>query len=162
MNVIAKGIFSALPSDTAAKIKFVSGSNYPQLGVKDLISHVDYADINNNLIEQKKKKDSEEEKKRAKLPIEEYIAREHLPDFLGGTCRVNYRIAPRGAMSAMKIGQTRFNLDEAKIKQLMKPFQKTVDQAHKTLAEFREAKFNFEFDYSDLNTEIGKYKLMFN
>lgn len=106
--------------------------------------------------------ESEEEKKRVKLPIEEYIDICNLPDFLGGTCRVNYRIAPKGSMTAMKIGQTRFNLDEAKIKQLMKPFQKTVDAAHKTLAEFRNANFQFEFDYDNIIQELEKYTLFFS
>ena len=161
LNVIAKGIFAALPSDTAAKIKFVSGSNYRQLTVKEYISTFDLVDVNNNFTENRKKMESEEEKKRVKLPIEEYIDICNLPDFLGGTCRVNYRIAPKGSMTAMKIGQTRFNLDEAKIKQLMKPFQKTVDSAHKTLVEFRAANFKFEFDYNDLNQELEKYSLFF-
>lgn len=58
----------------------------------------------------------------------------------------------------MKIGLTRFNLTEEKIKQLMKPFLKHVEAAHKTLEEFREANFNFEFEYDDLEKEFDKYQ----
>lgn len=119
--------------------------------------------MNNNDIKKiMHKEEDQKDKKRSKLAIEEYIDINNLPDFLGGRCKINYRIAPKGSLNAMKIGQTRFNLDEAKIKQLMKPFQKTVDAAQKILDEFREANFNFEFDYEKLGDELEKYKLMFS
>lgn len=163
MNFIAKGIFAALPSDTAEKIKFVSGSSHRLLKVDEMISTFDFKDLNNNTIKKLKESVSEEEEaKRVKLPIEEFIDINNLPDFLGGRCRINYKISPRGAQSAWKIGKARFDLSDQKIKSLMKPFQKEIDAAHKTLDEFRKADFKFEFEYDLLNTELEKYNTVFN
>ena len=51
----------------------------------------------------------------------EYISPENVPDFMGGSCTINYRRIPKGAKTFYELGKD-LNLDEKEINNFLKPY----------------------------------------
>lgn len=56
----------------------------------------------------------------------EVIPSEKIPDFLGGTATMNYRVIPRGAKSCVQLGHEIFGMDEAEVTKMLKPSLKHI------------------------------------
>lgn len=73
--------------------------------------------------------------------IETFIARENLPDYLGGLCKINYRKVPAGSKPATEVCH-RFDLtpkQALKIKELFKEYINEDDDQDQTQAEDEQA-----------------------
>ncbi|XP_015789871.1 motile sperm domain-containing protein 2 [Tetranychus urticae] len=57
-----------------------------------------------------------------KKELNELIDESNLPDWLGGTCTVNYRRVPKGAISCYEMAEKEFNMTKADVDKLIKPF----------------------------------------
>ncbi|OTF73059.1 hypothetical protein BLA29_006704 [Euroglyphus maynei] len=60
--------------------------------------------------------------------IFDYIDRENLPMYLGGTCRINYHHVPKSCRTSMELGQERGKTLK-EINKIMKQFQPLLDEA---------------------------------
>lgn len=78
--------------------------------------------------------------------IFEYIAKENVPDFLGGTCRRNYRQVPQGSRPVEKLVEE-FGYSEEDVKRIMPKYQDLLDKADEMLA-------NNEYDDVDQFPDI--------
>lgn len=157
LNLIVKNIVAALPSDTSRKVKFVTGSNYNELPLEQVSSNFGsktITDLNNNNSEPSSKETNEN---RNKLPLEEFIARENLPDFLGGTATLNYRIVPKNAISLRKVSETHFNYDPEKTTKILQPLKKVIADANNANDLFKKTKFEFEFDLEHITEAYAKH-----
>jgi hypothetical protein len=193
LNIVAKTVMSALPSDTVAKIKFVSGQTLPDAEPEQIVRYS--IDINQNRRQERpiagsattnKDGDAQSEtgsskssrssaesllddaevhlsdkqmvKKLQNSGLFEFIERQNLPDFLGGTADVNYRVSPMNAIPASQVLKKRFNYNDAQIAKTLKPFQKIIDQSTKVYETFRKANFAFEWSSVDEFLEMSHHK----
>lgn len=156
LNLIVKNIVAALPSDTSRKVKFVTGSAHSELPLDKVTSNFSktVTDLNNNASESTE----ESEKNPAKpLPLEEFIARENLPSFLGGTATLNYRLAPRNAILFPKVCEVLFNYDKEKTEKILMPLKKVITDANTSYELFKKQKFEFEFDLENITTAYAQH-----
>ena len=152
-NLVVRNIVAALPSDTSKKLKFISGFHHEELSLNKVTSNfTKITDLNNN-----KLKKQQEAETRTRLAIEEFIDRDNLPSFLGGTATLNYRIVPKNSISMHKFYSSTFNLSEKETDKLLKPFQKVIDDSQTTFKTFKEQNFEFEFNLDDISKEYAKH-----
>lgn len=154
LNMIVKNIVAALPSDTSRKVKFVTGSSHSELPLERVTSNFakTVVDLNNN-----SESTEAANKNQDKLPLEEFIAKENLPDFLGGTATLNYRIAPRDALPIRKTSEVLFNYDTEKTNKILQPLKKVLTDANASYDLFKKLDFEFEFDLENMTTAYAKH-----
>jgi hypothetical protein len=56
------------------------------------------------------------------------IPAEHLPDFLGGTAKQDYRNVPTNSQSCIEVGKRLFKLSEAEVEQMIEPLRYLMHQ----------------------------------
>lgn len=156
LNLVVKNILIALPSETIRKVKFVSGSHYDELPLDAVYSNFTKLpkDLNSNNKLLEKKEDAET---KIELPIEEFIDRSNLPDFLGGTSKLNYKIAPKNAVSIKKKCTNLFNYTEKETEKAIKPLQSIIDDVSKTYKFYKDNNFDFEFDLDEISGAYAKH-----
>ncbi|KAI1290112.1 Motile sperm domain-containing protein 2 [Halotydeus destructor] len=64
--------------------------------------------------------------------LHQRVATENLPDFMGGTCKKNYRIIPKGVKPCEQLGRELYNLTEEQVKKVMAPSMKYIKEGEKT------------------------------
>lgn len=60
--------------------------------------------------------------------IENFIARENLPDYLGGTCKINYRAVPAGALPATEVC-SKMDLTKKQALKIKELFKEYLDES---------------------------------
>ncbi|XP_053211523.1 motile sperm domain-containing protein 2-like [Panonychus citri] len=61
-----------------------------------------------------------------KKELLELIDENNLPDWLGGSCKVNYRRVPRSAVSCYDMAETEFKLTKQEVDKIIKPFTQYI------------------------------------
>lgn len=69
----------------------------------------------------------------SKKDIHNWVAKECLPDFMGGTCDINYRRAPKNSRSFEEMAE-QLKLSEKDINAIMKIYQPYLDEADEAMA----------------------------
>lgn len=69
----------------------------------------------------------------SKKEIHNWVAKDSLPDFMGGTCDINYRRSPKGTKSFEEMA-TKYNLDEKQLAAIEKFYQPFLDEADQAMA----------------------------
>ena len=64
--------------------------------------------------------------------LQQRLTVESLPDFLGGTCKDNYRWIPKGAKSCQQLGEDLYGLTNKEIDKMMAPSLKYIQEGEKT------------------------------
>ena len=64
-----------------------------------------------------------------KEDLMDIIPSEHLPDFMGGTGKQDYRSVPQNAQSCQEVGKRLFKLSEGQVQQMMEPIQYLIDSS---------------------------------
>lgn len=72
----------------------------------------------------------------SKKDIHNWVSKEALPDFMGGTCDINYRRAPKNARSFEEMA-AELKLSEKDLASIMKIYQPYLDEADAALAQRR-------------------------
>lgn len=67
--------------------------------------------------------------------LHERIAPEKLPDFLGGTCKDNYRLIPKGAKTCEQLGEELYGMTRSEVKKMMASSMKYIEEG-KAIAVF--------------------------
>lgn len=75
----------------------------------------------------------------SKKDIHNWVAKESLPDFMGGTCDINYRRAPKNAKTLEEMAE-RLKLSEKDIRLIEKTYQPYLDEADQAMAARRQGK----------------------
>lgn len=75
----------------------------------------------------------------SKKDIHNWVAKESLPDFMGGTCDINYRRAPKNAKSFEDMAE-KLKLGEKELALIRKVYQPYLDEADEALAARRRGK----------------------
>jgi hypothetical protein len=75
----------------------------------------------------------------SKKEIHNWVAKESLPDFMGGTCDINYRRAPKNAKSLEEMAD-KLGLSEKDLKMIEKIYQPYLDEADQAMAARRQGK----------------------
>lgn len=75
----------------------------------------------------------------SKKDIHNWIAKEALPDFMGGTCDINYRRAPKGAKTFEEMAN-QLKLSEKDLAAIAKVYQPFLDEADEAIAARRQGK----------------------
>lgn len=75
----------------------------------------------------------------SKKDIHNWVAKESLPDFMGGTCDINYRRAPKGAKTFDDLATT-LGLSEKDLAAIKRVYQPYLDEADEALAARRRGK----------------------
>lgn len=71
----------------------------------------------------------------SKKDIHNWIAKDALPDFMGGTCDINYRRAPKGAQSFEEMAESgKIKLSEKDLNMIRKIYQPYLDEADQAMA----------------------------
>lgn len=92
-----------------------------------------------------------------RLAIEDFISVENLPVYLGGKAKLNYRIAPRNALSIYKVGTSILNYSEEETRHHLKAHQKVIEDANSFYRNFKDTGFKFEFDLENLSESFSKH-----
>lgn len=66
-----------------------------------------------------------------KESIQQIIPVDHLPDFMGGTCQVDYKAVPQGCRSSEEIGAEEFGFTPEQVKATMRHFEKFFNNSDK-------------------------------
>lgn len=66
-----------------------------------------------------------------KKTITQIVDAESLPDFMGGSCKVDYKAVPDGCKSAIEIGAKEFGFTPDEVKSIMKHFEKYLHESLK-------------------------------
>lgn len=61
-----------------------------------------------------------------KKELVELIGEENIPDFMGGSCQVNYRLVPRQTLDVYELGMRDLGLTTEEIDKLIKPFRQFI------------------------------------
>lgn len=69
----------------------------------------------------------------SKKDINNWVAKESMPDFMGGTCDINYRRAPKNARSFEEMAE-KLKLSEKDLNAIRKIYQPYLDEADEALA----------------------------
>lgn len=75
----------------------------------------------------------------SKKDIHNWVAKESLPDFMGGTCDINYRRAPKNAKTLEEMAE-KLKLSEKDLKLIEKIYQPYLDEADQAMAARRQGK----------------------
>ncbi|XP_074596742.1 protein real-time-like [Brevipalpus obovatus] len=62
-----------------------------------------------------------------KKELFELIGEENVPDFMGGSCKINYHRVPRKALPCYELGEKELGLNRAEIDKLLKPFRQFIN-----------------------------------
>ena len=75
----------------------------------------------------------------SKKDIHNWVAKDAMPDFMGGTCDINYRRAPKGARTFEEMA-TELKLSEKDLAAIKKIYQPYLDEADAAMAARRQGK----------------------
>lgn len=75
----------------------------------------------------------------SKKDIQNWIAKDSMPDFMGGTCEINYRREPKGSRSIEEMAQD-LKLTEKDMNLITKIYQPYLDEAEEAIAKRRNGK----------------------
>ena len=87
------------------------------------------------------------------------IPQEHLPDFLGGTGKQDYRSIPSNAQSCIEVGKRLFKLSEGEVKQMMEPIQYLLDHCNNNNDEDGSSTASSQEDVDKLSDHLHHHHL---